>query len=131
MNNKSKGNIFEEDVAKKLSKLGHWCTLLQGAKGTNAQPADIIACKDNKVWLIDCKTLVNTSGNFTLERAEQNQILAYKRFKKCGNENYFYAILWENDVYLVPMFDILFEDKKSINVKKYVAVWRNFYENKN
>jgi Holliday junction resolvase len=126
-NNKKRGNKFEEDIANKLSKLGYWCTLLNGAKGSNSQPADIIACKDNKAWLIDCKLLVKKSGTFTLERAEENQILAYKRFKKCGNENYFYAILWKNDVYLVPMYDILFAEKKSINLKNYIALWRNFY----
>lgn len=114
-------------MAKYLSKLGYWCTLLEGSKYSNSQPADIVFAKNGKIWLVDCKTLESKTGRFTIERAEQNQILAYKRFKKCGNKNYFYYILWNNDVYTIPMEDII-NAKKSIDVKKYIAIWRNFYE---
>lgn len=59
MTNKSKGSKFEEDVANKLSKCGYWCTLLAGANHTGSQPGDIIATKNNKFFIIDCKTLVS------------------------------------------------------------------------
>lgn len=93
-----------------------------------AQPCDSVLCKNNKVWAVDCKTLNNKNGLFPIDRIEENQRLAYKRFKKCGNENFFLAILWNNDVYFVLMTDALFE-KKSIDLKQKIATWRNFYEN--
>ena len=111
-----------------LSSLGYWVAYLEGAAHTGSQPCDLIACKDGKVWAIDCKTLNNKNGLFDINRIEENQRLAYKRFKKCGNENFFLAILWNNNVYFIPMFDILFEEK-SIDLKKKIAMWRGFYEN--
>lgn len=128
MNNKSKGNKFEENVAYKLAEKGFWATLLAGANHTGSQPADIIATKNNKFWIIDCKTLENKTGRFTIDRAENNQIAAYKKLYKVGSYNYFYYIIWQNDVYSVPMEDIIHADK-SINVKNYPRIWRDFYEN--
>lgn len=127
MDNKSKGNKFEEDVAAKLASQGLWATVITGAKHTGSQPADIIATKNNKFWIIDCKTLENKSGTFTIDRAESNQIRAYKKLYSVGSYNYFYYILWNNDVYAVPMEDIIHNDK-TINVKNYLKLWRNFYE---
>lgn len=127
MDNKIKGNKFEEDVAYKISKQGFWATVISGAKYTGAQPADIIASKNNKFFIIDCKTLENKTGRFTIDRAESNQIRAYKKLYSVGSYNYFYYILWKNDVYVVPMEDIIHAEK-SINVKNYPKIWRNFYE---
>lgn len=128
MNSKTIGNIFEKDFLEHLSKLGYWCTFLENAAHSGSQCCDAIACKDGKVWAIDCKTLNNKNGLFPLNRIEQNQFFAYKKFKKCGNENFFLAILWNNNVYFVPMSDVLFEEK-SIDLKQKIATWRNFYEN--
>lgn len=111
---------------KYLSSLNYWCTYLEGSAHSNSQPCDIIACKDGKVWAIDCKTLENKNGLFPINRIEQNQVFAYKRFKKCGNENFFLAILWNNNIYFIPMFDVVFEEK-SIDLKKKIAMWRGFY----
>ena len=119
---------FEKDFMSYLSSLGYWVTFLEGGNHTGSQACDCIACKDGKVWAIDCKTLNNKNGLFPLERIEQNQVLAYKKFKKCGNENFFLAILWNNNIYFIPMSDILFEDK-SIDLKKKIAMWRGFYAN--
>lgn len=133
MTNKSKGsNIekgsrFEEDVAWKLSKLGYWATIVQREKHSGSQPGDIIASKNNIFYMIDCKTLENKTGSFPVSRAEFNQISAYKKLHNVGSYNYFYYILWNNDVYVVPMEDIIHAEK-SINVNDYIAIWRNFYE---
>lgn len=127
MTNKIKGSKFEQDVAERLSKQGYWATVLAGANHTGSQPGDIIATKNNKFFIIDCKTLVSKTGRFTIDRAEENQILAYKKLCTVGSYNYFYYILWNYDVYAVPMEDIIHADK-SINVNNYIAIWRNFYE---
>lgn len=128
MNNKILGSKFEKDFMKHLAKLNYWCAYMEGAAHTGAQPCDIIACKDGRIWAVDCKTLNNKNGLFPVDRIEENQRLAYKRFKKCGNENFFLAILWNNNVYFVPLSMILFEEK-SIDLKSIPATWRNFYEN--
>ena len=112
-----------------LSKLGYRCTYLEGESHTKSQACDVIACKDGKVWAIDCKTLHNKNGLFPIDRIEQNQVLAYKRYKKCGNDNFFLAILWQDNIYFIPMSDILFECK-SIDLKEKIAIWRGFYANK-
>ena len=61
-----------------------------------------------------------------MQRLEENQRLAYKKFKKCGNNNYYLAILWNNDIYMVNMSFINF-DLKSYNLKQEKPIWRNFY----
>lgn len=128
ISNKSKGSKFENDYANWLSSLGYWCHLIAGGNHTGSQPFDIIAIKDDIPWCIDCKTLVNKSGTFTLERLEENQRLAFQRYKKCGNRYFYLAILWNNDVYQVWLDEIDF-DKKSINVKNHPIIVEGFYEN--
>lgn len=88
---------------------------------------DLIACKNNKPFLIDCKTLDNKNGLFPLSRIEENQRLAYKKFKECGNNNYYLAILWDNDIYMLNMSFINF-DLKSYDLKKESPKWRDFYD---
>lgn len=128
MNNKIIGNNFENDVAKNLSNLGFWVSLFPGNNHTNSQPADLIACIDNVPALIDCKTLKNKNGLFPLNRIEENQRLCYKKWKECGNEEYYLVILWNNDVYFVSLDDIDFS-KKSYDLKTEEPIWEDFYEN--
>ena len=129
MNNKKKGTRFEEDFAEFLASRGYWVHLVAGNSYTNSQIADIICCKNNNVWIIDCKTLENKSGNFTLQRLEENQRLSYQKFKECGNGNYFLSILWNNNIYFVNLSNLDFNNKKSINVKDLIIIKRNFYKN--
>lgn len=131
MNNKRIGTKFEQDFAEFLSNRGYWVHLVAGNNYTNSQIADIICCKNNNVWLIDCKTLENKSGNFTLQRLEENQRLSYQKFKECGNGNYFLSILWNNNIYFVNLSNLDFNNKKSINVKNFPIIKRGFYEDNN
>lgn len=96
-----------------------------------SQPCDIFACKDNKVWLIDCKTLENKSGTFTFNRLEENQRSCFERFYETGNYNYWLAILFQNDVYFGCVSQTDFKEKKSINVKDFFIIKRGFYEDTN
>lgn len=130
MNNKIIGNKFENDVAKKLCFLGCWVSPFPGNNHTNSQPADLITCIDDVPALIDCKTLNNKNGLFPLNRIEENQRLCYKRWKECGNQDYYLVILWNNNVYFVSLDDIDFS-KKSYDLKTEEPVWEDFYENNN
>lgn len=126
MNNKVLGNKFEEDFAQFLSEKGYWVAPFPGKAFTNSQPADLIACKNNVPYLIDCKTLSNKNGLFALTRVEQNQRLAYKRFRECGNFLYTLAILWNNDIYMIPLYSVNFKNK-NINLKEINPQWKGFY----
>ena len=95
---------------------------------TEVSHGDLIATKNNIFYIIDCKTLKNKSKTFSLSRKEENQALAYKRLAEVGSYNYYYAILHDNNVYLVPMVDII-DKEKTINLKSYIIFKRNFYEN--
>ena len=114
VHNKVLGNNFEKEMAQILKDKGFWVHLITPARYTGSQPADIIAVKDNKTILIDCKTC--STNLFPLSRVEQNQRLAYKRFKECGNTEYFLAIKYDEKIYLVPL-EVIDFDKKYIDLK--------------
>lgn len=127
-NNKKIGTDFENDFANYLYGKGYWVAPFPGKDHTNSQPADLIACKNNEPILIDCKTLANKNGLFPLDRVEQNQRLAYKRFKHTGNKYYYLAILWNNNIYLINLDDIDFKSKH-IDLKNETPYEENCYEN--
>ena len=81
MSNKSNGSRFERRIAQILSKNGFWVHLL--AQNASGQPADIIAVKNGKAYLIDCKLC---EGNyFDLRRVELNQELSMTKWRECKN----------------------------------------------
>ena len=94
---------------------------------TEVSHGDLIATKNNIFYIIDCKTLENKSRTFSLSRVEENQALAYKRLVEVGSYNYYYAILHCNNVYLIPMADII-DKEKTINLKNCIIFKRGFYE---
>ena len=93
---------------------------------------DLIACKNNEPWLIDCKTLNNKSGLFPISRIEENQRLAYERIRECRNPETIFslAILWNNNLYYVDFDDIDF-NKKSIDLKEISPYKKGFYDENN
>lgn len=59
----------------------------------------MIASKDGIPYLIDCKTSVKPI--FSINRMEQNQILAMEKWVACGNPNPLIAIKYDNKIYLL------------------------------
>ena len=114
MNNKVLGNNFEKELAEILKKKGYWVTLLTPKNHIGSQPADLIAIKNNKPTLIDCKT--SNTHLFPLTRIEQNQWNASKRYFKCGNIDYLIAIKYKNDIYMVPI-DTINKNEKNIDLR--------------
>lgn len=111
MNNKVLGNNFEKEMAEILSKKGWWVTLLTPNQHTGAQPADLIAVKNNTGILIDCK--VCSTHLFPIKRIEQNQWSASDKFLKCGNDEYYIAIKYKENIYMIPIETI---NKKEKNI---------------
>lgn len=109
MNNKNIGNKFENELAEKLSKKGYWVTLLTPKAHIGSQPCDIIAIKNNRPILIDAKT--SSTYLFPIERIEENQRQAFKRYLKCGNTTFILAIKYNNKIYEINMKNIDFKQK--------------------
>ena len=104
MSNKKIGNNFESELAEILSAYGFWVhQLSQNAAG---QPADVIAVKNGRAYLIDCK-VCSTDKGFDLRRVEENQDLAMRLWNECGNGAGWFAMKLPNDdIFMVPHFVI-------------------------
>jgi len=112
--NKKLGNNFEKEVAEILSKKGCWVTMLTPKQHTGSQPADLIAIMSDIAILVDCKTC--STHLFPISRIEQNQWLAYEKYRKWGNMNYYIAIKYKEDIYMIPM-NTIDKTAKSIDLR--------------
>lgn len=110
MSNKAIGTRFEQDFIAILSENRFWVHRFQENK--NGQPCDVVAARDGKAYLFDCKSCEGTF--FRLDRMEENQICAMDLFDRTGNGKGMFAIRFREDstVYLVP-YDRLLELKKA------------------
>lgn len=82
MNNKKLGSNWEKEACSILASKGYWVHFIS-PDSTGAQPFDIIAVKDDSAVAIDCKTAKKRW--FGIERLEDNQIFAFNKWLKCGN----------------------------------------------
>lgn len=101
--NKVDGNNFEDKLCKALFKVGYWAHNL--AQNRYGQPADIIAGKNGKVYLIDAK-VVSTEKGFELSRMEDNQDLAMSLWEERIGNCCWFCIWYKqtgdyNDVFMV------------------------------
>ena len=104
MTNKKLGNDFEQLLCEKLSEYGYWCHNL--AMNKAGQPADVIAVKNKKAYLIDAK--VCSSRGFALSRVEDNQELAMNLWNERGNGQAWFALqVPTGEIYMLPHWCIL------------------------
>jgi len=114
------GARFEKWFQNDLKRMGYWALRIPtGADGS--QPADIIAVRDGHAMLVDCKVVGNKSGRFPFTRVEENQKLAYIKWARTGNgcDTYYFAMLWEDKVYMIPQGKIIElenQGKKSLHL---------------
>ena len=99
MNNKMRGTCFERKMCTLLSNEGWWVHFIE-PKQSGAQPFDIIAVKNGRALAIDCKTCVN--DKFPLSRLEDNQIYAFEKWIRCGNDMPYVAVEYKDEVYMIP-----------------------------
>lgn len=119
MNNKRLGTAFEREVCELLSHNGYWVHFIT-PDSRGAQPFDIVAVKGGKAKAIDCKTCVNK--RFTLGRLEDNQIYAFEKWLKCGNDMPLIFIKHQEKIYVVEYSDL--KEKKSVQLTEHY-MWRN------
>lgn len=104
MGNKKIGNQFEAELCEILSMYGFWCHNL--AQNSAGQPADVIAARDGRSYLIDCK-VCSTDKGFDLSRIEENQELSMRLWNECNNGQGWFAMkLPTGDIFMVPHFVI-------------------------
>ena len=102
MNNKRLGNSFEAEFCEILFENGFWThNLAQNASG---QPADVIAARNGKTYLIDCK--VCSVRGFALSRMEENQDLSMELWKDTGNGEGWFAVLIGEQIVMIPHFTV-------------------------
>ena len=121
-NNKQIGARFEHEFVEILAKEGFWAHFLAPSP-TGAQPFDVIAMKDGYAFCFDCKTSVKHI--FPLSRLEDNQILAFDKWLKCGGHTPCVAVKYDNKIYLIEY--IRLQRDGSVDLRKAEA-WKEVKE---
>ena len=131
--NKKLGNKFEKELSEILYNAGYWVHLLNQNK--NGQPADIIAVKNKKAYLIDAK--VCSLEKFAFKRVEENQRLSMQMFIDCGNTTPYFALKARNEIYMLSyktIRDLIKQGKKQLDfaeINKYstrLSTWLRIQE---
>lgn len=102
MTNKKIGNDFESDFCEILFEQGFW--VHNFAQNQDGQPADVIAARSGKTYLIDCK--VCSVKGFALSRMEENQDLSMELWKSTGNGEGWFAVLIGEQIVMIPHFTV-------------------------
>lgn len=113
--NKKIGNEFENEFCELLKKCGFWVHFMN-PNAAGQQPVDVIAAKNNEVFLFDCKTSVKQT--FYLTRIEFNQSMAFWSFANCGNMNRYIAVKFDGSVYVIPYIDLLNSPSESVKLSE-------------
>lgn len=98
MNNKKLGTAFEKELCELLAQKGYWVHFIV-PDNRGAQPFDVIAVKDGIAHAIDCKTC--EANIFNISRLEDNQIMAFEKWRRCGNTEPIIAIKHDGKIYAV------------------------------
>ena len=111
MNNKQIGTEFEQKVVNYFTLKGFWVHFLS-PNNRGAQPFDVIAVKNGVAIAGDCKT--SAKKTFSINRLEDNQILAFEKWISCGNSDPYIFIGYKEDIFCVE-YSIL-KQKRSIKI---------------
>lgn len=103
MNNKILGTEFECEFVQMLANRGYWVHFINPDR-TGSQPFDVIAVKNGKAYAFDCKTC--STKRFSIDRLEDNQVLAFEKWISCGNTQPMIAIKYRNQVKILYYSDL-------------------------
>ena len=103
MNNKKLGTEFERKVCRILSNDNWWVHFIS-PDNRGAQPFDIIAVKNGLALAADCKT--SASRWFSINRLEDNQIMAFEKWIACGNLEPKIIVGYKGQIILVGYKDL-------------------------
>lgn len=104
MNNKKLGNKFERELCLLLAENGFWA--YNCATKTSGQPADIIAARNGRAFLIDAKECTNDL--FDTTRIEENQKNSMLLWGHTGNGiGYFALKISDGAIYMVDFVTMM------------------------
>lgn len=96
--NRKLGNTFESEFCEMLYEKGFWVHNM--AQNQAGQPADVIAVRNKRAYLIDCKVCKNDI--FPFSRIESNQHTAMRLWKDSGNGYGVFALrLSDGRIYMI------------------------------
>ena len=119
-----KGDQTEKLIAIEcFKKNGYWAYITP--KKVNGQPVDIIALKNNIIWLVDAKHIREGEKSFPFSRIEPNQIDSLNYAKQKGLKNIGFVICQDNlNAVFSPLFlsfdkliDFMEKGLKSIKIE--------------
>lgn len=117
VSNKKEGNKFETEFCELLASHHIWAHNM--AQNQAGQPADIIAVRNQKAYLIDCKLISNNSKTFPLSRIEDNQHLSMELWSELGNGEGWFALKYKSsdEIYMIPHISMkaLAKEKSVLN----------------
>ena len=122
MNNKQLGTQWEREFCELLAEQGYWVHFIS-PDNRGAQPFDVIAVKDGVANAYDCKTCA--SDVFSIDRLEDNQIMAFEKWIRCGNTNPNIAVLHDNKIYLISYSHLKSFGRVRLNVDGSTSVRRS------
>ena len=119
MNNKRIGTEFEQKMCEVLKKDGWWVHFMS-PDNRGAQPFDISAVKNGVASAADCKTCEDHI--FRLGRAEDNQRLAFDKWRRCGNSEPLFFVKHEGRVYCIEYSEIELYDKVDLDERSPMCI---------
>lgn len=119
MNNKKLGTDFETEFCELLASRGYWVHFISPAPN-GGQPFDVVAAKGGEAFAFDCKTCA--ANRFTYSRLEDNQIMAFELWMKCGNNEPRVAVKHKGAIYLIP-YKVLKEKQSVALDNSYWYAW--------
>lgn len=99
MNNKKLGTEFEHEIVDMLADSGYWVHFMT-PDNRGAQPFDLIFVKDGLAMAADCKT--SSKRIFSFDRLEDNQVMAFEKWMRCGNLEPVVFVKYGDKVHTVP-----------------------------
>ena len=120
--NKAVGSAFERELAELLAGHGFWAHVM--ASKATGQPADVIAVRNGRAYLIDAKDCAHNT--LPLSRVESNQHTAMTLWEECGNGTPWFALKLHGadgsaEVLMVPYYAreeyTMLSGKKSMDEK--------------
>ena len=125
MNNKKTGNDFEKEFCRRLANAGFWAhNFAQKAAG---QPCDVIAARNGRAYIFDCKVTINNV--FPLYRIEENQVNAMSLWREKNNGSGWFAFKTPADgIWLARLEDLLhyMGEVKTLDLQEIVRVGFSF-----
>lgn len=103
MNNKQLGTAFEREICRELKEKGWWVHFLN-PDNSGAQPFDIIAVKEGLAMAVDAKT--SSTCKFSINRLEDNQIMAFDKWLRCGNFMPQIAVKYKDRIIWITYYEL-------------------------